>query len=60
MFLILSFKETSDNKLVIQDGIIDFFRSIENKSIGNDLDLSELSHVKNEANIIASFTNPKL
>lgn len=52
-------KETTDKyKLVVQDGIIDFFRSIENKSIGNDLDLSELSHVKNEANIIASFTNP--
>ena len=52
-------RETSDSyKLIVQDGIIDFFRSIENKTIGNDLDLSELSHTKNDVNIVASFTNP--
>lgn len=52
-------KTTDDNyKLVIQDGIVDFFRAIENKTIGNDLDLSELFHAKTDVNIIASFTNP--
>src|SRR5690606_38037597 len=52
-------KETDDDyKVVVQDGIIDFFRAIENKTIGTDLDLSELSHTKNAANIVASFTNP--
>src|SRR5690606_11158679 len=52
-------KETNDDyKVVVQDGIIDFFRAIENKTIGTDLDLSELSHTKNAANIVASFTNP--
>lgn len=52
-------KETSkDYKLVIQDGIIDFFRAIENKTLGDELDLSELSHTKTDVNIIASFTNP--
>jgi hypothetical protein len=51
--------ETSETyKIVIQDGIIDFFRAIENRTIGNDLDLSEISHTKTDANIIASFTNP--
>lgn len=52
-------RETSiDYKVVVQDGIIDFFRSIENRTIGVDLDLSELSHTKNATNIVASFTNP--
>ena len=52
-------KNTDDKyKLIVQDGIVDFFRTIENKSIGNDLDLSELSHAKNDVNIVASFTNP--
>ena len=45
-------------KLVIQDGIIDFFRAIENRTIGLDLDLSELAHTKTDVNIVASFTNP--
>jgi hypothetical protein len=49
-------KETADDyKIVIQDGIVDFFRSIENRTIGLDLDLSELSHTKNDVNIVASF-----
>src|SRR5690606_14277641 len=52
-------KETGDTyKVVVQDGIIDFFRAIENKTIGKDLDISELSHTKNATNIVASFTNP--
>lgn len=52
-------KETSDDyKIVVQDGIIDFFRSIENKTIGKDLDLSEIIHIRNTASIIDSFTNP--
>lgn len=49
-------KETADDyKIVVQDGIVDFFRAIENRTIGVDLDLSELSHTKNDVNIVASF-----
>ena len=52
-------KETSTSyKVIVQDGIIDFFRAIENKTIGGDLDLTSLEHVKTDVNIIASFTNP--
>lgn len=51
-------KTGKDYKLVIQDGIIDFFRTIENKTLGTELDLSELDHSKTAPNIISSFTNP--
>ena len=52
-------KETStDYKLFIQDGVIDFFRRIENKTLGRDLTLTELEHEKNESTIIASWENP--
>jgi len=54
-------KETSDNeyKLFIQDGIVNVFKSIENKSLGVDLDLSELVHNKTAQSIIDSWTGSK-
>lgn len=55
----INIKSTDDEyKIYIYAGIIDFFKSIENKTLGADLNLSEIDHVKNLASVIASFTNP--
>ena len=43
--------------LFIQDGIINFFKEIENKTLGIDLDLSEVNHDKNFANVVGSWNN---
>ena len=41
-------KDTTDEyKVYVYSGIINFFKSIENKTIGNDIDLSEINHEKN-------------
>lgn len=54
----LKVKETSDSyKVSIIDGMIDFFKAIENKSMGLDLNLSEFDHEKNIETVVASFTN---
>ncbi len=45
-------------KIFIYSGIIDFFKAIENKKIGEDLDLSEIDHQKSLSSVVASFTNP--
>lgn len=39
----------------IENGIIDFFKAIENKTIGKDLDLSETEHNKDLVSVIDSF-----
>lgn len=39
------------------DGMIDFFKAIENKTMGSDLNLSNFSHIKDLPSVIASFTN---
>lgn len=44
-------------KIYLYSGIIEFFKTIENKTLGADLDLSEINHTKNVANVIASFEN---
>jgi len=41
----------------ILDGMVDFFKTIENKTMGLDLDLSNFNHDKNLENIINSWTN---
>lgn len=41
----------------ILDGMVDFFKAIENKTMGLDLDLSNFEHVKNIPNIVNSFSN---
>jgi hypothetical protein len=55
----LDIKETSDKyKINIIDGIIDFFKAVENKTIGRDLDLSLLNHRKTLEAVTDSFANP--
>lgn len=55
----LNIKSTEDEyKIYIYSGVIDFFKSIENKTLGADLDLSEINHTKNLPTVIDSFTNP--
>lgn len=50
---------TSDKyKGSVVNGMIDFFKAIENKTIGNDLDLSNFNHVKLISTVVNSFTNP--
>lgn len=51
-------KESSDDfKIYVYSGIINFFKAIENKTLGNDLDLSEIDHSKNLQTVINSFSN---
>ena len=55
----LNIKSTEEEyKVYIYAGIIDFFKTIENKTLGADLDLSEINHSKTLASVILSFTNP--
>lgn len=44
-------------KISIVDGIIDFFKAIENKTLGVDLDLSVFDHDKNLSTVFSSFDN---
>lgn len=48
----------SDYKIYLYSGVIEFFKAIENKTLGADLDLSEINHNKSLATVIASFNNP--
>lgn len=51
----LTISETSDTyKISIIDGMIDFFKIIEGRKIGTDLDLSESNHDKNIESVINS------
>lgn len=53
----INISDTTDNyKVYIYSGIINFFKAIENKTLG-DLDLSEIEHTKNLNSVIASFSN---
>jgi hypothetical protein len=55
----LDVKETAENyKINIIDGMIDFFKDVEKKKIGVDLNLSALDHSKNVQTVVDSFTNP--
>jgi hypothetical protein len=54
----LDIQETANEyKLNIRDGSIDLFKAIENKTFGDDVDLSEINHDKTLATIVGSFTN---
>ncbi len=53
-------KTGEDYQLHIQDGIIEVFKLLENKTIGRDLELSELIHIKNAASIIDTWNNLNL
>lgn len=55
----LNISETSDTfKCDIIYGMIDFFKVIENKTLGNDLDLSNFEHSKTIATVVDSYLNP--
>lgn len=41
----------------ILDGMVDFFKAIENKTMGKDLDLSKFNHEKLLDTVVDSFTN---
>jgi len=47
----------SNYKGSILDGMIDFFKAIENKTMGKDLNLSNFNHEKLLSTVVASFTN---
>jgi hypothetical protein len=54
----LEVQETAaEYKINIRDGIIDLFKAIENKTFGDNVDLSEIDHNKTLATVIDSFTN---
>lgn len=54
----LEVKETKNEyKLNIYDGLIDFFKAIENKTFGDDVGLIDINHDKNITTVINSFTN---
>jgi hypothetical protein len=48
--------ETDENyRIYVYSGIINFFKAIENKTLGNDLDLSEINHTKDLASVVNSY-----
>ncbi len=54
----LSVKDTGDDYNVsCIDGMIDFFKAIENRTMGGNLDLSNFSHIKDLPAVLASFSN---
>lgn len=55
----LNVKSTDDKyKVSVIDGMIDFFKAIESKTMGSDLNLSIFEHEKNLETVIDSFDNP--
>lgn len=54
-FDILPTEENYKGRII--DGMIDFFKAIENKTMGNDLNLSNFNHEKTLDTVVASFTN---
>lgn len=54
----LNVSETSNSyKASITDGMIDFFKAIENKTLGGDLDLKNFQHFKDLPTVLASKNN---
>lgn len=50
--------DTDENyKGSVISGMVDFFKAIENKTMGNDLNLSNFEHLKNFDNVINSWSN---
>ncbi len=47
----------SNYKGSILEGMVDFFKAIENKTMGNDLDLTNFNHEKLLTTVVSSFTN---
>jgi hypothetical protein len=54
----LDIQETAkEYKINIREGSIDLFKAIENKTFGDNVNLSEINHNKTLATVIDSFTN---
>ena len=54
----LDIRETANEyKINIREGLIDLFKAIENKTFGDNVDLSEINHNKTLSTVIASFSN---
>lgn len=55
----INITETGDTyKVYVYSGIVQFFKAIANKTLGDDLNVEELDHVKNLTTVLASFDNP--
>jgi len=55
---LLNISETNENyKVSVINGIIELFKSLENKTIGADLDLANFNHEKNVQTVVNSITN---
>lgn len=54
---LLNIQETNDEYygIYIQEGYVDFLRDIKTDTLGNDLDLTELDHVRDLATITSTF-----
>lgn len=53
---LLNIRETRDSyNVFVQEGFIDFLKSINNDTLGEGLDLSELNHERNYSTILTSF-----
>lgn len=55
-WLIVNNTDENNFNVNIENGIIDFFKAIEGKNIGKDLDLSETTHNKDLVSVLDSFT----
>ncbi|MDV4026126.1 hypothetical protein CMT52_17480 [Elizabethkingia anophelis] len=55
----MNIMETTDDeyKVYVYSGVINFFKAIENLTIGNDLDIDDIGHTKDVETVIASFDN---
>ncbi|WP_027378173.1 hypothetical protein [Chryseobacterium daeguense] len=48
--------ETDENyRFYLYSGLINFFKAIENKTLGDDLDLSEINHTKDITSVVNSY-----
>lgn len=53
----INVKETDDEyKCYLNSGLFNFFKAIENKTLGNDLDLSEINHIKDIGSVSGSYS----
>lgn len=53
----LNVKNSDDEySCYLNSGLFNFFKTIENKTLGNDLDLSEINHIKDIGSVAASYS----
>lgn len=56
-FLTITDTTPTTYKCSLYSGIIEFFKEIENKTIGNDLSLTDIDHTRDLPTVISSFSN---